>query len=136
MPMAPESCNLAGVTPRSITVAARVALLVAVTVIFWLATTERVFPELELFSDKLRHSAAFLVLAVLADRAFPRPGLLAAKAASLLAFGAGIEIVQYFLPYREASLLDLLADGVGIALHAVVRPFLSTLPVFRPPTDG
>lgn len=38
----------------------------------------------------------------------------------LLAFGLQIEIVQYFLPNREFSLLDVVADGVGIVFGLVV----------------
>ena len=45
---------------------------------------------------------------------------------SLLAFGLFIEVVQYFLPYRQFSLLDLAADGIGIWLYvAGVRLVIS-----------
>ena len=43
------------------------------------------------------------------------------KVTLLLAFGLQIEIVQYFLPNREFSLLDVVADGVGIALGVVIE---------------
>ena len=33
---------------------------------------------------------------------------------ALIGYGAGIEVVQAFLPRRSASLLDLLSDIVGI----------------------
>lgn len=36
-----------------------------------------------------------------------------------MAFGLQIEIVQYFLPNREFSLLDVFADGVGIVMRIV-----------------
>ena len=35
---------------------------------------------------------------------------------ALLAYGIGIEVAQSFLPPREADAMDVLADGVGIAL--------------------
>ncbi len=63
--------------------------------------------------DKLKHAAAFFVLSALLVPAFPR-FTLAKRCVAALAFGALIELVQYFLPYRSASGLDLLADGVGI----------------------
>lgn len=70
--------------------------------------------------DKVNHILAFFVLAGLADLAYPVPtsGQGWARWASFLGFGFFIEAVQYFLPYREFSLLDLAADGLGIWLYA------------------
>lgn len=42
------------------------------------------------------------------------------KVLILLAFGLQIELVQYFLPNREFSLLDVVADGIGIAMGMIV----------------
>ena len=42
--------------------------------------------------------------------------LLALLALLLLGFGIGMEIVQHFLPYREFSFLDMVANGLGILL--------------------
>jgi len=124
------------VSPRSITAASRLALAVAVTAISWLATTQRTLPELAGFSDKFNHVIAFVALGLLVDRSFPRAGFGLAKVASLLAYGAGIEAVQYFLPWREASLPDILADAAGIALYAATRPLFLMIPVFCPPPNG
>ena len=77
-----------------------------------------------------------LVLGLLADRSFPRTRFGLAKIAALLAYGAAIEAVQYFLPWREASLPDILADAAGIALYAATRPLFLMIPVFRPPPNG
>lgn len=64
--------------------------------------------------DKLAHAGAFTVLALLGTRAGLRPWLLAAL---LLAYGVGIEVAQgVFTTTREASLADVLADALGIAL--------------------
>ena len=73
-------------------------------------------------NDKLNHLLAFGVLAALVDRSFPsqEPGQGWGKWASLLGYGLFIEVVQSFLPYREASGWDLLADGAGIGLYVVV----------------
>jgi VanZ family protein len=69
--------------------------------------------------DKVNHIMAFFVLTGLADRAYPgpSPGRGWRKWVSVLAFGLFIEAVQYFLPYREFSLWDLGADGIGILLY-------------------
>ena len=36
----------------------------------------------------------------------------------------GIEIAQWFTPDREASLLDVAADGIGIAIYGAVRQLM------------
>ena len=70
-------------------------------------------------NDKANHVLAFLVLAGLADLAYPgpAPGRGRGKWVSLLAYGLFIETAQYFLPYREFSGWDLVADGIGIWLY-------------------
>lgn len=69
--------------------------------------------------DKANHILAFLVLAGLADLAYPgpAPGRGWGKWVSLLAYGLFIETVQFFLPYREFSGWDLVADSFGIWLY-------------------
>jgi VanZ family protein len=109
----------------------RAALAVVVIVIFHLATTERVYPGVEQLHDKLSHILAFGILALLADFSFPKSSFGPAKMLPLLAYGVLIEVVQYFLPYREASALDVFGDAVGIALYAIGFPVLSGVPVLR-----
>ena len=67
--------------------------------------------------DKANHALAFASLAFSSVWAVWRePRRWGWLAAALLAYGGGIEIVQTLLPPREGEWLDLLADGVGIAL--------------------
>ncbi len=91
----------------------RFFFLSALAVTFYLALTPRPLPLVEDLWDKAKHFAAFLVLAFLATRAFPRANPYF-RFCGLLAYGLLIEIVQYFLPYRDASGLDLLADALGL----------------------
>jgi VanZ family protein len=39
---------------------------------------------------------------------------------ALLVFGAMIEITQTFLPWREMSFMDWLADALGISLSYII----------------
>ncbi len=98
----------------------------ALTVIFYLALTPRPLPLVEDLWDKAKHFAAFLVLGALATRAFPRATSFS-RFWGLLAYGALIEIAQHFVPYREASALDLLADALGLLTWELIllwkRPF-------------
>jgi VanZ family protein len=113
------------------TALARISLLVTVAVVMHLATTERSYPVIEQVSDKVNHVFAFVVLSALADRSFPEGRFGVVKALGLLAFGVSIEAIQYFLPHRDASFGDVLADGAGIVLYAACLPLLLRFPVLR-----
>lgn len=109
----------------------RLPLVIAGTVIFYLATipAER---SLDLFGwDKLNHAMAFVVLALLLDFSFPKRAFDYLKCSSLLAYGLLIELVQYMLPTRSFSLLDLLADSAGILLYLLSRSVLKMIPCFN-----
>ena len=73
-------------------------------------------------SDKLKHALAFGVLALLLQESY----LFMIPIAISILFGIGlfIETVQWFLPYRDASFWDLIADGVGVALGLWLRQWL------------
>jgi len=85
----------------------------------YLATTTQEIKPLEHTWDKANHFIAFMTLYVLLSLAYKYLSILM-KIALLLAFGMQIEIVQYFIPGREFSLLDVVADSVGIAIGIVV----------------
>lgn len=78
-------------------------------------------------ADKLLHVAAFAVLAVMGGLALPSGRGSAGIVLLLLALGWGIEQAQAALPGREASLLDLVADGVGAALGLALVQALTAL---------
>jgi VanZ family protein len=103
----------------------RLALMVCVLVISYLAFAPvEQLPETP--SDKLDHFLAFAVLAWLADRSFPGRQWEVRRSFLLLGYGLLIELVQYFLPVRECSLLDLAADAAGILCYgAAVRIYQS-----------
>ena len=80
-------------------------------------------------NDKINHILAFGVLAALVDGSFPGPGPGQgwAKWFSLLGYGLLIEAVQFFLPFREASGWDLLADAAGIGLYVAGARLVATV---------
>lgn len=99
----------------------RVAFVVSVLAIVFLATTNNPYPVPSSSSDKVNHLIAFIELTILSRLAWPE--LRAAwLAPALLAFGLGIEAIQANLPYREFSLADLAVDGAGIALGLLLWP--------------
>lgn len=74
--------------------------------------------------DKLQHASAFLLLSFLLQRSFPdkRPLSTAymAQVVFLISYGALIEYLQSYSPYREASLGDLVADSVGVLCYTLL----------------
>jgi VanZ family protein len=102
---------------RTATIAFRLALAVTVIAILHLATTSIEYPVAEDLNDKVSHILAFYVLAFLLDFSVPERPFNLKLAVALLGFGLLIELIQYFIPYRSCSLLDLAADAIGIALY-------------------
>ncbi|MDD5393501.1 MAG: VanZ family protein [Thiothrix sp.] len=69
--------------------------------------------------DKLAHAAAFFGFAFLLDLATLR-SFWYWKAPLLLSYGAVIEILQAFTPWRSFSVADWAADALGILLYWLV----------------
>ena len=88
----------------------------ALILIAWLAVTPvDKLPPVNVW-DKLAHAIAFAALMLLGGLAHRNSIALAWIALLLFLYGAGIELVQHFLPSREFSLEDMLANGIGILL--------------------
>jgi len=103
--------------PPSLRRCAAAALIAAAIFAFWAAMQ----PSLALpghILDKLAHIGTFAVLGALAQAAAPDRRTLLLALAGLAALGGLIEIVQYFLPDRESSVVDFLSDVVGITFGA------------------
>ena len=106
----------------------RLALASAVIIILYLTTTPTDYEVVKNINDKLSHAFAFLVLSLLADFSFPGYKFSWAKTCPLFAYGMMIECIQYFLPYRSFSLLDIAADTLGISIYALSVPLVMRLP--------
>jgi VanZ family protein len=106
----------------------RLAFIAVLGLITYLAFTRHEYPIVKDVSDKTNHIAAFYVLALLIDFSFPDEPL-GSKISVLLGYGVLIEIVQSFLPNRTPSLLDLVADGVGVVAYKLSLPALKHVPL-------
>lgn len=105
----------------------RVALATALTVVTWLALARDPPLHAPIFSlDKLNHAAAFLVLALLAEGAFPWSAR-QSRYAGLLAYGLTLEILQWQGGYRVFEWMDVGADAAGIAIYEAASPWPSRL---------
>lgn len=108
----------------------RCALLLAMLAISWLAFASVPIRPAQWATDKVNHGIAFFVLAFCIDNAFPRVRFLLVKVWPLVAYGVAIEVVQRFVS-RDPSLLDLLADGVGIMTYWCLRRWLRRMVMGR-----
>jgi VanZ family protein len=106
---------------------ARAALVVAAAAIMVLALIS--MPQMPMVPswDKLNHWLAFFTLTLLADHAYPRQPFWRRLALWVLAYGVLIECIQWFTPNREADVLDILADGIGIVIYGALRSVLDLL---------
>jgi VanZ family protein len=97
----------------------RSALWCAIIAISYLATTSVEHKIQSSFNDKFNHLIAFVVLSFLAHIAYPKMQKFKWVSA-LFFYGLLIEVVQYFLPYREFSLFDLATDSLGIIGYLII----------------
>lgn len=104
---------------------------IALTAITYLALAPQDFPAAEAVSDKLNHFAAFLTLSWLADFSWPGSSFKLNKISALLSYGILLEIIQWTLPHRMFSLLDIGADLLGIAAYAGLVPVLRKIPSLK-----
>jgi VanZ family protein len=74
--------------------------------------------------DKSNHALAFFLLLALLDLGYPTASMSRRKIPGLLLYGVFLELLQSFYPDRFASLLDVLADAVGLVCYLVIRPIL------------
>jgi VanZ family protein len=101
----------------------RIPLLARQTIfwVLWLAaTTVMLLPANDLPSvniwDKAEHATTFAVLMAAAWLAYCHRFSLQKLALYLVCYGIATECVQYFIPSRSFSVLDMVADSVGILL--------------------
>jgi VanZ family protein len=102
----------------------RVALALCVLAVAYLAFTPLDAPGIGGW-DKLNHALAFFVMAWLAAGGFPGRKAAPVRWGLLLGYGLLIELVQSQLPFRDFSLLDLLADAVGILLYTLTASLVA-----------
>ena len=102
----------------------RLVFLILVFVISYAALTPQGDISIP-YIDKILHFSAFLILSLFIDLSMKKPLLLNKGALILLILYAFlIELVQYFLPYRDAELLDFIFDLVGILVYMMFAPKL------------
>ena len=105
----------------------RATFITALVVTMILSLMPQAFDPTPHLWDKAKHFAAFFLLAALLDMGWPkRPGMMT-KCLLLLGYGLMVECLQGLTPDRYFSLLDLLADGIGIGGYVICELLVSTM---------
>ena len=97
----------------------KMALILNFFIIEYLALTPQHIEILDGLWDKQNHFFAFFVLYILLSFAYQNLSILT-KIGLLLLVGFQIEATQYFIPGRFFSLLDIVADSIGIVIGMIV----------------
>ena len=99
--------------------------LAALAFIFWLSSMSTV-PGTDHVWDKFLHAVGYAGLGTLAMRAFhggftrPRPGPTLYAGLAVILWAISDEFHQSFVPGRDSSALDVVADAVGFAISVVL----------------
>jgi VanZ family protein len=102
----------------------KITFFLALLIIEFLATATKSVEQITLGWDKLNHLAAFSVLYILFSLAFRQVSVVL-KVVLLIAYGLQIEIAQHFLPPREFSLLDVVANILGILFVFFIYSYIA-----------
>ena len=93
----------------------KILFLITTLFVFYMAIT---YLDITLidnpYEDKIKHFIAFFTLSLLLNRASSTYNARIRNVTTLLLFGIFIEVVQSFIPYRDASVYDVTADLAGI----------------------
>jgi hypothetical protein len=75
-------------------------------------------------ADKLAHCLAYAWLAGLPIFALGKRELAFLGATLMLPFGIGLEVAQAYVPGREFSVADMIADAAGVVLGMIVAGYV------------
>jgi VanZ family protein len=106
--------------------------LLAFAAYTWLLTSVSLAPatggSLPLW-DKSMHATAYAVFVLLGSQLVRTPQQFYLLSLGIFAYGGLIEIGQHFIPGRDMSALDLLANGIGVAVGLLLA--VLSLPALR-----
>lgn len=100
----------------------KTAFFIILALSAYLSLTPVQHPVITTLWDKLNHFLGYFLLYATLDLGFATAEKLAAKVLLVLGYSLLLEIIQHFVPNRDFSLLDMLANGLGILLYLALRP--------------
>lgn len=92
-------------------------LFLVLVMVTWQALSPQPAAATQVINDKLGHALVFLVLAAISDHAYAMSAFNWKKLSWLMSYGIAIEIFQHFIPGRNFSYLDMMADATGLFFY-------------------
>lgn len=86
--------------------------------------------------DKIVHVLLYFVMGVIAYTAFNTFGKRIVIFIFMLLLGVSLELLQAYIPGRDASLYDALANTAGLALSFTLCWIYTLIPDAQPPGSG
>ena len=102
--------------------ASRTSFFILLLLSAYLSLTPLDHPVSPISWDKANHFAGYFLLYATLDLGYLTSKKLLAKLALVLGYSVLIEIIQYFIPSRQFSLFDILANFLGILLYLALLP--------------
>ena len=102
----------------------KLLLLMLLMLVTWQALPPQPLEQIQNINDKLGHALVFFLLAVVSDHAFGSTRFNLKKPTYLLLYGIAIECIQHYIPGREFSFLDMLADAAGLLIYWLLSHYL------------
>ena len=102
----------------------KMLLFLALVMVTWQALSPSPAQATQLIDDKMGHALVFLFLAIISDHAFATTAFNWKKALWLMFYGVAIEVLQHFIPGRDFSFLDMLADASGLLIYFILTKTL------------
>ncbi len=99
-------------------------LMLLLIFVAWAALTPVYEPKPQLINDKLAHLLAYFALAMTTDHAFATTPFSLKKFSLLFIYGIGLEVLQQYVPGRDFSLLDMLANASGLLIYLLIMKSL------------
>jgi len=98
----------------------KIVFLICVVFIVYLESVQPYFPNI----DKVKHIVVFFLLSFLLNRASSNTSKRLRNIVALFMFGVFIEFLQFYMPDRQVSFADILANLIGILLFQVTYSLL------------
>ena len=97
-----------------LSIATKIILVLFLLLYLYLGTVNIPSNVAASFNDLVAHGLGYFILMIVAATAFPKKTVLLTIAFACFAYSVFIECVQFLLPYRSFSLLDIVANGLGV----------------------
>ena len=103
--------------------------LIVLSLFFSLSSSGQAVPVQ--WNDKLIHCISYFLLIMMLDFSWNPSQQLLIKSVFIMIYSGLIEYAQGFIPGRDTSLADIVANGAGVMLFTASVPFLRRINAYK-----